>query len=103
MQCFRESKWLPSTYSQACLRSVFERYRVRLCSVSNAQVAPQHPGTMFSSAKVAHKVGRAKSGVTGVSKELLQNTESVKIREATVKGPVKGSPSTVLKSRAFYQ
>ena len=38
----------------------------------------------ISSAKVAPKVGRGKSGVRGVSKELLQNTESVKIREAAV-------------------
>ena len=43
----------------------------------------------ISSAKVAPKVGRGKSGVRGVSKELLQNTESVKIREAAVNQTVK--------------
>ena len=38
---------------------------------------------------MAPKVGRGKSGVRGVSKELLQNTESVKIREAAVNQAVK--------------
>ena len=56
---------------------------------SIASTASSIAGAAISSAKVAPKVGRGKSGVRGVSKELLQNTESVKIREAAVNQTVK--------------